>query len=81
MRRRLPLVIGALVVVAAAPLGSVAPSIAGGPISQIVTAGNAVAFSISISGTGPFTYQWRKNGSSISGATSSSFTFSTTNSW
>jgi len=44
------------------------------PVSQTVTAGNTATFSITVSGTSPFTYQWYKNNASISGATSSSYT-------
>ncbi len=43
------------------------------PISQIVCAGNNVTFSVAATGTG-ITYQWRKGGINIGGATSSSFT-------
>jgi hypothetical protein len=31
-------------------------------------------FSVGVSGTGPFTYQWRKNGINIAGATASTYT-------
>ena len=34
----------------------------------------AVAFSTSASGSGPFSYQWRKNGAAIPGATGATFT-------
>jgi len=44
------------------------------PVSQTVTAGNTATFSVTVSGTSPFTYQWYKNNASISGATSSSYT-------
>jgi len=50
-----------------------APSITTQPISQTVTAGQTATFSVSSIGTAPLTYQWRKNGTSISGATSSSY--------
>jgi hypothetical protein len=43
------------------------------PHSLTVTVGQTAAFSISASGTGPFTYQWYKNGVAISGATSNSY--------
>src|SRR5437773_2681444 len=53
---------------------AVAPSITTQPINQTVTAGQTGSFSVTASGTAPLTYQWRKNGTAISGATSSSYT-------
>jgi hypothetical protein len=35
--------------------------------------GHAANFSVTVTGTGPFTYQWQKNNGNISGATSSSY--------
>ena len=43
--------------------------IAGQPQSQVVRSGQSVTFSVSMLGAGPFTYQWRKDGASIPGAT------------
>ncbi len=43
------------------------------PVSQTICLGSAASFSVTASGTGPFTYQWRKNGSNIPGATNNSF--------
>ncbi len=43
------------------------------PTNQAVCAGSPTSFSVTASGTGPFTYQWRKNGSNIAGATGSTF--------
>ena len=51
--------------------GSV-PGFATQPSSQTVTVGQTAVFSVTATGTGPFTYQWQKNNSNISGATSSS---------
>ena len=51
-----------------------APTVSTQPSDQTVTAGQTASFSVSASGTAPFTYQWRKNGSNISGATSSTYT-------
>jgi len=48
----------------------IAPAITSQPVSRTVTEGSTVSFSVSASGTAPFTYQWMKNGASISGATS-----------
>jgi invasion protein IalB len=53
---------------------SVAPSIATQPANQIIFAGQTATFSMVASGTSPLSYQWRKNGLSISGATSASYT-------
>ncbi|HEY0944318.1 MAG TPA: immunoglobulin domain-containing protein [Opitutaceae bacterium] len=44
------------------------------PAGRNVTAGGAVTFSATVVGTGPFTYQWRKDGVAIAGATSATFT-------
>ena len=53
---------------------AVAPSITTQPASQTVTAGQTATFSVAASGTAPLSYQWRKNGTAISGATSSTYT-------
>ena len=44
------------------------------PVSQTVTVGSVVTFAAAASGSPTPTYQWRKNGANISGATSSSYT-------
>ena len=41
------------------------------PYSTVTNPGSAVAFAVVATGTGPLTYQWRKNGVNISGATAS----------
>jgi hypothetical protein len=51
-----------------------APSISSQPANQTVTAGATATFSVAATGTGTFAYQWRRNGSNISGATSASYT-------
>ena len=53
---------------------NVSPSITTQPASQTVTAGQTATFSVTATGTAPLSYQWRKNGTTISGATSSSYT-------
>lgn len=53
-----------------------AVSIVGQPVSLSVPIGESATFSVTVTGTGPFTYQWTENGTSISGATSSSYTTS-----
>ena len=59
----------AILTVSAAP---VAPAITTQPASQTVTAGQTASFSVAATGTAPLSYQWRKNGVAISGATLSS---------
>jgi len=51
-----------------------APGFAIQPASQTVTVGQPANFSVTATGTGPFTYQWQKNNANITGATSSSYT-------
>ncbi len=53
-----------------------APTVTAQPTSTIVCAGsgNSTTFSVTVSSTGTTTYQWKKNGTNISGATSSSYT-------
>ena len=50
------------------------PSITTQPASQTVTAGQRVTFTVVAAGTAPLNYQWKKNGTAISRATSSSYT-------
>ena len=54
-----------------------APSIAAQPTNLAVALGQPATFSIAVSGTAPFTFQWRKNSAAISGATASSYTVPT----
>jgi len=56
----------------------VAPTITTPPANQTVTAGQTASFSVVASGTAPLAYQWQKNGSDITGATSASYTTSVT---
>jgi hypothetical protein len=53
---------------------TVAPTIAAQPASQIVAVGQTATFSVTVSGTAPFSYQWLKNNTNISGATGASYT-------
>ena len=55
-------------------VSAVAPAITTQPASKTVTAGQTATFSVTASGTSPMTYQWKKNGTAVSGATSSSYT-------
>lgn len=50
-----------------------APQITTQPANQTVSVGQSATFSVVASGTAPLTYQWRKSGAAISGATSSSY--------
>ena len=52
----------------------VAPSITTQPASQTVTAGQTATYTVTANGTAPLTYQWKNNGTAISGATSSAYT-------
>jgi hypothetical protein len=49
---------------------AVAPTIVTQPASLTVNAGNTATFAVGVDGTGPFTFQWRRNGINIAGATS-----------
>lgn len=52
----------------------VAPSIDNQPTSASVTAGETATFVVLAEGTGPLSYQWLRNGTAISGATSALYT-------
>jgi len=56
----------------------VAPSITTHPASVTVTAPAAATFSVVAAGDAPLTYQWRRNGVNIGGATNSSYTLDPT---
>jgi hypothetical protein len=46
-----------------------APTLAAQPAGGTVTEGNPVEFSVTAAGTGPLSYQWKKGGADIAGAT------------
>jgi uncharacterized protein (TIGR02145 family) len=54
----------------------VPPEITSQPKSDTVTAGGSLLFSVTATGTRPLSYQWYKDSTAISGATSSSFSIS-----
>ena len=54
------------------------PSITTQPLSQTVTAGNSVTFTAAASGNPTPTYQWKKGGVIISGATGATYTIAST---
>jgi hypothetical protein len=64
-------------VVGVAPVPT-APTIVTHPVGATLTVGQTINLSVSASGTAPLTYQWRKGGVNISGATSSSYAHTTT---
>jgi hypothetical protein len=56
----------------------IAPTIATQPADVSVTVGASATFAVTVtSGTAPVTYQWKRNGVEIVGATSSSYTVAT----
>ena len=55
------------------PSTTTAPAFATQPGSQTVTVGQPAAFSVTVTGTAPFTYQWEKNNANIIGATSATY--------
>jgi hypothetical protein len=53
---------------------AVAPSIISQPQSTSVAVGSSAGFSVTASGTAPLAYQWRFNGTNLTGATASTYT-------
>lgn len=53
---------------------SAPPSITMQAMSQTVVMGNSATFSVTATGTPPLAYQWRKDGTNLTGATSSTLT-------
>src|SRR5580658_6706527 len=53
---------------------STAPSITAQPVSANVIVGQTASFFVAVTGTAPFSYQCLKNGTAVSGATSSEYT-------
>ena len=58
---------------------SAGPTITTQPASQVVIAGGSATFTVAATGTPAPTYQWRKNGVAIVGATGSSYAIASTN--
>jgi hypothetical protein len=50
------------------------PTITTQPANKTVKVGQTAKFSVTATGTKPLSYQWRKNGVNIAGATSTSYT-------
>ena len=57
-----------------ASLTVIDPAIVTHPVSQTAEAGNSVTFTVSAVGTGPITYQWRKQETPIANATNTTLT-------
>jgi hypothetical protein len=55
-------------------VSAAAPSIITQPANQTVSAGQTATFSVMALGTTPFTYQWQKGTTTLTGATSASYT-------
>ena len=55
-----------------------APTITTQPVSQSVTASFSASFYVNASGTSPFTYVWKKDGSAVVGSNSPNLTLSNT---
>jgi hypothetical protein len=53
-----------------------APSITSQPSNRTVSEGQSALFSVTASGAAPLSYQWRRNGTPIAGATLSSYSLS-----
>jgi hypothetical protein len=53
---------------------SLPPTITTQPSSATIAAGQTATFSVAATGTAPMTFQWMKNSTAISGATTSSYT-------
>lgn len=49
-----------------------APAITAQPAGAVVAVGSAASFSVAASGSAPLSYQWKRNGAAIAGATSPS---------
>jgi hypothetical protein len=48
------------------------------PLNPLAIGGARTTFTVSATGASPFTYQWRKNGTAISGATAATYTIAST---
>jgi sugar lactone lactonase YvrE len=55
---------------------NIPPSIVSQPVAASVNPGQSATFSVVAGGTAPFTYQWRRNGVTLGGATASSLSLS-----
>ena len=53
---------------------AVAPALTTQPVAQTAAIGGNVTFSVAATGTGPLSYQWKKDGVALAGATAATFT-------
>lgn len=51
----------------------IAPAIVTQPLAQLISNGSTATFSVSATGSAPLTYEWRRDGVAIPGATSNSY--------
>jgi hypothetical protein len=58
----------------APPVAAVAPTITTPPAAAAVTEGQSASFTVVAAGSAPLAYEWRRNGSTISGAVAASYT-------
>jgi hypothetical protein len=58
-------------------MASIPPVIAAQPLSQTISVNQPVTFSVGLTGTLPFSYQWRFNGTNLPGATNATLTIPT----
>ncbi len=65
---------GSVTSAAATLIVTAPPVIVGQPASQSVLTGATVTFGVTVNGSGPFSYQWYRNGVAIAGATGDTFT-------
>jgi hypothetical protein len=56
------------------PAAAVAPTITTPPAAAAVTEGQSASFTVVAAGSAPLAYEWRRNGSTISGAVAASYT-------
>lgn len=57
---------------------AVPPTVSTQPANLTVAVGSAATFSVTASGSAPLTYQWKRNGADIAGATSASYSIPAT---
>lgn len=66
---------GAVLNVSAVPTNTpVAPTVVTQPAAVAVNEGNVATFAVGVTGSGPMTFQWRRNGVAIPGATAAAHT-------
>ncbi len=76
MRRNLRLL--GVFVLFVARFALAAPVIGTQPVALSVTSGQPATFSVAATGTGTLTYQWRRNGFDLPGATTATYSIAST---